>query len=180
MCIWESDQDDALAEEEVEGLQTRFGVWRCTTLGRAASLPPSHMMEDEEEHRYLLPQYAYGGDAVADSAKAKNRCTTNGTKTPLSLAEHYKLWYEFVVDYVHMWRKVLESPPQMVKVVTIFYSCILMWGGFWDIRRVYFGRGDMYLGMLLILGNYILILLAPQPDLAEAPRIEEHIYYGAE
>lgn len=133
------------------------------------------MMADEE-HRYLLTSYAYAGDA-ADSAK-ENRYT-NGTKT-LSLAEHYELWYEFVVDYVHMWRKVLESPPQMVMVVTIFYSCILMWGGFWDIRRVYFGRGDMYLGMLLILGNYILILLAPQPDLAEAPVIEEQIYYGAE
>lgn len=135
------------------------------------------MMADEE-HQHLLTQYAFGGDA-ADSAKA-NRCTSNGTKAALSLAEHYKLWYEFVVDYVHMWRKVLESPPQMVMVVTIFYSCILMWGGFWDIRRVYFGRNDMYLGMLLILGNYIFILLAPQPDLAEAPRIEEQIYYGAE
>ena len=175
MCYWEADQD-TLPEEEVEG-RTRFGIWRCTTLGRAASLPPSQMVPNEE-HRYLLAPYAYAGDAAVS---AKERRRTNGTTTvPLSLAEHYELWYEFVVDYVHMWRKVLESPPKMVMVVTIFYSCILMWGGFWDIRRVYFGRGDMYLGMLLILANYVLILLAPQPDAAEAPRIEEQVYYGAD
>lgn len=130
-----------------------------------------------EEDAFLLPPYAFVGDAADFAEEENDRYNPNGTTTS-SFAEAYEPLYEFVVDYVQMWRKVLESTQQTVMVVTTFYSCILMWGGFWDFRRVYFTKCDMYLGMALIFCNYMLILLRPQPDLAGAAGIVEQVYYG--